>query len=76
MLPNRRMEYYLAQLALTVANVQGAKAKISDFLFDIAILKAADSKSAEEGAEIIGAMAGSRKVIRVGLKKKQRAANG
>jgi len=34
MLPMRRIEMYLAQIAMMIAKVNGSKCELSDFLFD------------------------------------------
>jgi hypothetical protein len=76
MLPHQRMEYYMAQLTLHVASGNGGNSKISDFIFGdmVARVLASRQTTAEDGAEVLGAMTGSRRVIKIGQRRK--AANG
>lgn len=76
MLPHRRMEYYMAQLNLHVAVGNGGTYRIADFLFDDVVERSVASRkaTAEDGAQVIGAMTGSRRVIKIGQKRK--AGNG
>lgn len=72
MLPQRRMEYYMAQLTLQVVGASGGKAKLGDFLFDDVLKSVRENRrsmDAENGAEVIGAMTGSRQIIRIGKRK-------
>lgn len=78
LLPLRRMEYYMAQLTLHVSLLSrmwgGPEFSFQDFLFDVKVEQAQKQDTAETGAEVIGAMAGGVKVIRLGQKRKR--ANG
>lgn len=80
MLPHKRMEYYMAQLTAHIAAGNGSKVRLQDFLFDDIIAKARESSGtkAADGAQILGAMAGGRGIVRLGLKKKlkMKAGNG
>ncbi|MCC6489143.1 MAG: hypothetical protein IT364_16710 [Candidatus Hydrogenedentes bacterium] len=75
LLPLRRMEYYMAQLTLHVSLLArlwgGPEYSVQDFLFDVRVQQAQKQDTAETGAEVIGAMAGGVKVIRIGQKRKR-----
>lgn len=75
MLPQRRMEYYFAQLTLQVVGAAGGKAKLNDFLFDDVIKSIRQARShtnvAEESAAVLGAMSGKRKIVKIGQKRKR-----
>lgn len=77
LLPLRRIEYYMAQLTLHVSLLArmwgGPELNFQDFLFDVKVQEAQKQDTAETGAEVIGAMAGGVKVIRIGQKKRKRA---
>lgn len=73
MLPQRRSEYYMAQLTLQVVGSTGGKAKLSDFLFDDMLKSIRENRKsvdAEQGAEVLGAMTGSRQIIKIGKRKR------
>ena len=64
----------MAQLTLQVVGAAGGKAKLSDFLLDDMFQKARENLSkpsvAEQSAQVIGAMTGSRKIVHIGKKKR------
>lgn len=66
-LPMRRMELYLAQVALCVARSAGAAVSLRDFLFD-APARSQDTSATASAA--IGAIAGGVRVIRLGQGRK------
>lgn len=71
MLPHRRQEYYLAQIALQVfASGGGKNLKLSDFMFDKQA-KESDVDTTETGAAKIGALVGGVKVVRLGQRRKR-----
>lgn len=73
MLPQRRMEYYMAQLTLQVVGAAGGKAKLSDFLFDDMVKQVRENRKpsdAEQSAQVLGAMTGTKKIVYIGRKKR------
>lgn len=69
MLPARRLEVYLAQIALRVAWSAGAdNLSLDDMLFDG---RRRPVDNAESGARAIDAVAGGVKVIRLGQKRRR-----
>lgn len=74
MLPHRRFEYYMAQLASRMSQLGvmwgGTGYQIQDFLFDEVVKKPKDT--VETGAQAIGAIVGGIKVIKLGQKKRRK----
>lgn len=73
MLPQRRMEYYMAQLTLQVVGAAGNKAKLNDFLFDDILKKVKEDRKpseAEQSAQVLGAMTGTKKIVYIGKKRR------
>lgn len=69
MLPQRRLELYLAQIALWVARSAGySDYTLRDFIFDA---PPRPSDTAQTGAAAIGAIAGGVRVIKLGQGRKR-----
>lgn len=73
-LPARRMEYYMAQIALQVSYLAqlwgGPQRQFHDFMFDEK--PAIKKDDANTGAAALGAIAGGVRVVKLGQKRKQR----
>lgn len=73
-LPARRMEYYMAQIALQISHLAqlwgGPQRQFHDFMFDEKPVPKTDD--ANTGAAAIGAIAGGVRVIKLGQKRKKR----
>lgn len=74
MLPHRRFEYYLAQIASQISilgTAYGGKAyPVKDFLFDEPDKIKNKKDTTESASQAIGALVGGVKVVRLGQKKK------
>lgn len=73
-LPSRRMEYYLAQIALQVSQIGqlwgGPSYQFREFMFDEKPAPKRDD--ADTGAAAIGAVVGGIRVVKIGQKRKKR----
>ncbi len=67
LLPMRRLEYYLARLSAAVVSAVGGNASVRDFLLDAPPVP---EDTAETGATAIGMVAGGRKVIHLGKRRR------
>lgn len=76
LLPIRRMEYYLAQIASMITYVNhslggGKPHGLKDFLLDQQFKESQKEDTAETGAEAIGAVVGGIKIVHIGKKRKR-----
>lgn len=67
MLPTRRFEYYVARLTAQVSRSAGGTASVRDYLLDPPPMP---QDTAETGAAALGMVAGGRRVIHIGKKRR------